>query len=356
MESSCLTNKTASVSTEQKSRIYYDELHPFGYHGGTFHEELVREAIKLAIPLTLDLAIPGECLNRCIFCGYYNVNSTGKLNRDEILSIVDQFSALGGRSIKILGEGEPLLRGDIIFLLKNIADKALIPVLFTCGDVIGDDELSLKIHGMKGYELATIIYEIGCTVVLKFEAKNEDAIVQKKGFSEHRNRALEILKRIGFNRHYPSRIGFGTVLLKHNYNLIPEIYKYALECNIYPLICPLMPVGKSKEKKTRDILSPPKSDIYQLKENLIKIRNNFGISSTIDSDFPGGLPCDISRAGFYIDDAGNTFICESDDCVGNIRSTDLFSLWRVINHDKNSKYSSCRIKGLCFPKRVNGIV
>lgn len=356
METSYFISKTNIADLSQKESAYYDHLHPFGYNGGTFSEDDVKSAIEKGAPLTLDLAIPGECLNRCVFCGYYNVNSEGKLDQNEILSIINQFADLGGKSIKVLGEGEPLLRKDIIFLLKAIADKGIIPVLFTCGDVIGDDDLSQKIHGIEGHELANTIYNIGCTVVLKFEAKNEDAIVQRKGFSDRRNRALQILMQAGFNKHYPSRIGFGTVLLKHNYDIIPEIYRYALENNIYPLICPLMPVGKSKEKETIEILSPSKSDISRLKHCLLEIRENFGILSTIESDFPGGLPCDISRAGFYVDDVGNTFICESDDYVGNLRNTDLHSLWSVINHNKNSKYSYCRAKGLCFPKRANGIL
>jgi hypothetical protein len=176
-------SKADIAGSYQENGTYYDYLHPFGYNGGTFSEEDVRTAIENGVPLTLDLAIPGECLNRCVFCGYYNVNSSGKLTQKEILSIVDQLAGLGGKSIKILGEGEPLLRKDIIFLLRAIADTGLIPVLFTCGDVIGDDQLSQKIHGTDGRDLASAIYEIGCTVVLKFEAKNEDDIVQRKGFS-----------------------------------------------------------------------------------------------------------------------------------------------------------------------------
>ncbi len=356
METSYFISKPDIADLSQKESTYYDHLHPFGYNGGTFPENDVKTAIEKGLPLTLDLAIPGACLNRCVFCGYYNVNSDGKLSQQEILSIIDQFADLGGKSIKILGEGEPLLRKDIIFLLQSIADKGIIPVLFTCGDVIGDDDLSQKIHGTEGRELANTIYNIGCTVVLKFEAKNEDAIVQRKGFSNRRNRALQILMQIGFNKHYPSRIGFGTVLLKHNYDIIPGIYQYALENNIYPLICPLMPVGKTKERADRDILSPSKSEIFQLKKNLIAIRNNFGMSSTIESDFPGGLPCDIARAGFYIDDAGNAFICESDDMVGNIKRIALKDLWDKINELKGFKYGNHRLKGQCFPKRRHQII
>lgn len=356
MESLSSINKVEINNYIQKGSVYYDKKHPFGYNGGTFPEELVRKAIDNAIPLTLDLAIPGTCLNNCIFCGYYDVNSTGKLSQNEILNIIEQFANLGGKSIKILGEGEPLLRKDIILLLNRMSNHGLIPVLFTCGDVIGDDNLAIKFHGISGYELANILYEIGCTIVLKYEAKDQDDIVQREGFSKLRDKAFQILMEIGFNKHFPSRFGFGTVLLRHNYNEIPIIYKYALENNIYPLICPLMPIGKTKERQNREILSPSKSDIAVLKASLKHFRKNFGIDFSIESDFPGGLPCDIARVGFYIDDIGNAFICESDDVVGNIREFGLNNLWAEININKNAKYGEARHKGLCFPKRRNNII
>ena len=42
----------------------------FGYKGGTFSKEELNEAEQNGNPLTLDMAIPGDCLNDCIFCGY----------------------------------------------------------------------------------------------------------------------------------------------------------------------------------------------------------------------------------------------------------------------------------------------
>ena len=81
----------------------------FGYDGGTFSKEELDFARRNNIPLTLDLAIPCGCLNNCIFCGYRDTQKGEGLTLKEILNIVDQFKDLGGKSIKILGEGEPKL-------------------------------------------------------------------------------------------------------------------------------------------------------------------------------------------------------------------------------------------------------
>lgn len=338
------------------SVVRYDENHPYGYHGGTFSAEALEKAEKSNIPLTLDLAIPGKCLNNCVFCGYYKVNTTGKLTPSEIGSIFRQFKNLGGESIKILGEGEPLLRTDILDLVEDIHRLGLTPVLFTCGDVIGDDKLAKKIHGVAGYEIALRLKRSECTVILKYEGKYQDDIVQQKGFSTLRNRALKMLLELEFNSFFPSRLGFGTVLLRKNIREIPKIFRYALENNIYPLICPLMPIGKTKEKECREQLAPSREETREHRNELVAIRSKYGINHDAVSDFPGGLPCDVARAGFYIDDVGKAFLCESDEFVGNIRDQSLKILWGKINSKKDKKYGKARFKGLCFPKRMCEII
>lgn len=330
----------------------------FGYRGGTFTAEELQIALERDIPLTLDIAIPGSCLNDCIYCGYYAVNPNGKLSQDEIKGIFKDFKSIGGKSIKILGEGEPLLRKDIFELLGEIKNLGMTPVLFTCGDVIGNHELAYRIHGISGEEIAFRLSSSECTVMLKFEAYGEkqDCIVRRKGYSQLRDRALRLLMEAGLNRFPPTRLGFGIVLLRNNLRDVEQIYRFSMENTVYPLICPIMPIGKMKNKEERDKLIPNKERVRGFHKHLCEIRKNHGINVTRVSDFPGGLPCDISRAGFYIDDAGNALICESDDLIGNIRESNLKDLWEKISRIKWEKYGVKRRLGLCFPKRGEGII
>lgn len=336
----------------------YISNYRFGYSGGTFLQNEIEDALENGYPLTLDIAIPGSCLNNCIYCGYYEINHNNKLSIEEINTIIKQFKRLGGKSIKILGEGEPLLRKDIFLILKEIKDNQLIPVLFTCGDVIGDENLAYKIHQKSSKELVDLLYSLNCTIMLKYEADGvaQDEIVQRKNYSVKRDRAIELILNKGFNRTFPTRIGFGSVLLKKNSDSIKNVFDNALDKNIYPLICPLMPIGKMGDSIERERLSPSKDFIGNLKKDLAELKIKNGINDKSESDFPGGLPCDISRTGFYIDDVGNVFICESDQKVGNIRENALKHLWKKIDSLKWQKYGKERCLGLCQPKRRAGIL
>lgn len=328
----------------------------FGYRGGTFSKEEILEARRRNTPLTMDCALPGPCLNDCTYCGFLYVNKTGKLEQEEIVRVLEEFAALGGKSIKILGEGEPMLRKNMLVLLKKISELGMTPVLFTCGDVLGSEDLAQKFHQRSCAEIVDTLYEVGATVMLKYEKKNEDDIVQREGYSELRERALDRLLSRDFNKHYPSRLGFAIVLVKDNYNEVPSVFNFALDNNVYPLVCPLMPIGKMTDPVARANYSPKPCEIAFLTRQLIGLRERKGTRLLEASDFPGGLPCDISRAGMYMDDVGNLKVCEADETVGNVRDHSLAELWKACSKTKTRKYGEFRWTGLCFPKRQERIV
>ncbi len=328
----------------------------FGYQGGTFSEEELEIAKQKQTPLTLDMAIPCSCLNKCYYCGYKNTQQGNKLSQKEIFSIVDQFKEIGGKSIKILGEGEPMLRLDILELIGYIHGKKLWPVLFTCGDILGDDQLAKKIHGIDGLKIIQRLKESNTTIMLKYEKENEDTIVGNPGFSEKRNNALKRLLKAGFNQSSPTHLGFGIVVLKENYEEIPWVYERAVKQNIYPLLCPLMPIGKSKDNRWRRKIGITSKQIIQLSQQLYTTAKRHGIEVKCAADFPGGLPCDIARTGFYIADTGNIYLCEDEEYVGNIRELPLKEAWKKIFEWKNKKYGAERWSGKCHYKRQLKII
>jgi MoaA/NifB/PqqE/SkfB family radical SAM enzyme len=295
----------------------------YGYDGGTFSAEEIDNARKHNIPLTLDLAIPCNCLNNCYYCGYRYTQKGKGLSYEEIIDIADQFKKICGKSIKILGEGEPLLRKDILNILGYIYRIGLKPVLFTCGDVIGDDALAQEIHGIGGEDIVERLKGYNVTVMLKYDKKNQNRMCKRKGYSEKRQRALKLLLKAGFNEYIPSHLGFGIVVLKDNYREIHKNYDTALKNNIYSLLCPLMPIGKVKDKKWRDKVGISSNQMIGLALTLYNIAGVYGIDFPEPADFPGGKPCDISRSGFYIGDTGDIYLCESEEKVGNVRSISL---------------------------------
>ncbi|MBI5347507.1 MAG: radical SAM protein [Candidatus Aenigmarchaeota archaeon] len=328
----------------------------FGYDGGTFSRKELNFARKNNVPLTLDLAIPSGCLNNCSFCGYRNTQTGEGLTLKEIMDIIDQFKNLGGKSIKILGEGEPLLNKDILKIFEHMYRNGIKPVLFTCGDIIGDEKLAKNVHDMNGKEIVDKLVQFNVTVMLKKKKKNQDEISCRKGYSKLRDRALKLLKEAGLNKFYPTHLGFGIVILKKNYREIPNNYEMAIKENIYPLLCPLMPIGRVKGKRWRDRIGIDPQQLIELASKLYIISYKYGIDFVEPADFPGGKPCDISRAGFYIGDTGHIYLCESEEKVGNIRTDKLCSAWKKISEMKDKNYGDCRWRGICFAKRRLGII
>ena len=101
----------------------------------------------------------------------------------------------------------------------------------------------------------------------------------------------------------------------------------------------------------RDRLSPRPVEIAALSRELILLGEQRGVKYPGPSDFPGGLPCDISRAGMYMDDVGNMKVCESAATVGNVKQERVEFLWHRCSELKDAMYGEVRWEGLCFPKR-----
>ena len=86
----------------------------FGCHGLTFDGDTTKSHAKSMLPLAADFALPCSCLNKCSYCGYYLTQEGIKLSNEEIDDIIEQLAALEIKSIRIVGEGEPFLRNDIL--------------------------------------------------------------------------------------------------------------------------------------------------------------------------------------------------------------------------------------------------
>lgn len=329
----------------------------FGVDGLTFTEEEVKKALQSKSPLTVDMAIPSSCRNNCIYCGWADKPRGHGLSKEEIFYFFKEFKKIGGKSVRILGRGEPLSRKDILEILEFINKLEITPVLFTCGDVLGDDEYCKSLHGMNGVSFIEELQKINVSIILKYEKNDEDSITGTKGYSERRNKALKRILDAGFNLNSPSKIGFASVVLLENHDELPKIYERSLKENIYPFFCPIMPVGKAKEKINRERMGVTGKKLIDLAIKLHIIAFQYGIEYKRPSDFIGTLPCYITMAGFYVDDSGDATLCAPDKIFGNIRQKSLSELWQGINNLKRKLYGDkgCN-EGKCFPKRLTSVI
>ncbi|GEM_PF-3259581 len=354
----------------------YDAL-TYAYNSRPLDDHEIAEARFLSVPIDMDISIPSGCLNNCDYCGYRD-RPGRELSQEQIFSLIDEFAGMGGKSIRIVGEGEPLLRTDLLKILERMNEMGLVPVVFTCGDVLGSDELARKIHGMSAWNLVKRLLELNTTIMLKYDSLSEaDKITKREGYTKMRDNALEKLLLAGFTKFNPTHLGFGVVVTSRNIIELPKIYDFALKNNIYFLGCYLMPIGRAEKEEKRFLIQPSAVAVKEVSASLYKIAYDYGVRELFDvklvppstqfplgfemtfngpNDFAGARKCAIATSGLFVDCTGDIKLCEALPAIGRFPEKRLAAAWKEAALLNDEKYGACRSTGKCQMKRETGIL
>ncbi len=335
-----------------------------GIHGWDFTEkELQKNKGKL---LTMDIDFGNSCFLSCPHCfrhgGLLDKNKKHDMSFSDIIDIIEQAKKLGLKTIKFLGAGEPLQEPRFIELLKYLKSKDIASVLFTKGHIIGDDNLAEKYHGHAGVEsghsLAEKLMEYNVTPMIGFrylDSRMEDRNVGMKNYSEKRDRAIEILTSMGFNKHNPTRMGLTPLpTTKENLKDAFKIYRLAKRRNIGVVVTPTMISGlchKQDYLNSIDITDNQKIELYT---KIYKWNIENGIQTIDDiirdgvSAYAGEAPCNQVGCGVYVTLDGTVLRCPGDDITifGNVKEKPLKGLWEGSENYKRAGTFNCR----CPPK------
>lgn len=138
------------------------QLQKLHYVLQTLNGELLRSrALSLFGPRLLELTLTDECQCRCVHC--YNESGTPvaasrELTTAEIVSVLEQAADLGCNEVCLSG-GEPLLRQDILQLVRHARRVNLIPKMNTNGLLLSPEMIS----GLKDAGLAWCSVSIDST-------------------------------------------------------------------------------------------------------------------------------------------------------------------------------------------------
>ena len=89
---------------------------------GAHQEELLCKDV--IIPNKLTLEIIKKCFNKCVYCSAFVSEEDSKevMAEDKAMSVVDQFSGMGGVTLNLTG-GEPLLHPHLFDIAKYAKKK-----------------------------------------------------------------------------------------------------------------------------------------------------------------------------------------------------------------------------------------
>jgi MoaA/NifB/PqqE/SkfB family radical SAM enzyme len=332
------------------------------YWGFFTQDELEANKGKL---LMLDIDFRRYCSLNCASCFRKNnvvddVNE-GDLNYNQLIQVIDDARELGLQSVKICGAGEPTQDSSFLRFARDMTERDIGLAVFTKGQVLGSDEEARRFNQNYGIssaqELCDELYKLKVSFMLCFQSfytETQDTLVKQEGHTKIRNRALEKLVRAGFNKPNPTRLCLcNAPITKTTYDEAFDIYVYARERNIYPVIAVSMVSGKQLDDKfihKMDLTDEQKVSLWTRVyswniergvQTLEQIKRE-GISA-----MPGSHPCNQVGCGLYVTANGNVVSCPGYTTIeSNVKDKSIKEIWEESQNKRRAGRFNCG----CPPK------
>lgn len=306
--------------------------------------------------LCLDIDRGVTCSNNCPGCFRHGnqVDESGRkpLTEQQLRGAILEAKTMGLRTVKFLGAGEPMEDPGFLDFLAFLHSTDITPAIFSKGHVIGNDALARRIYGMSGEALAARLFELNASILLglnSFNADVQDAMCGRSGYTEERNRALEILADAGFNSTFPTRLSLGAnPVTPANVAEASDIYTFARQRNIYAVTCPTMVSGLAGCDKWREI-TPSRETMVDLYVKIYRWNIEHGLQTVEQlrqegiSAYAGSHPCNQVATGMYLTLNGTVIRCPGDDVTvfGHYPEQSIAEIWEPCEN---------RLRGLsgCF--------
>ena len=278
--------------------------------------EMGAKALKLGIPLGVQLDLTYRCNERCVHC-YLDHEDHGEMTTVEIKDLLDQMAAAGVFFL-ILSGGEIFLRKDL-FEIVEYARKLLFSVKLKTNAVM--------IRKAKAERIAALAVESVQISLYSHKPEVHDEITKLPGSFRRTLEGARLLKASGV------KVSFANVLMKHNADDYPEVQalasKLGVEYNVDATITPMMDGNRS---------------ILDLNIDAERLREVFHDSTLVGNaeEFcapPAGpldekdafdtLPCSAGHTACYVSPYGDVYPCVQFPLPsGNVRQTRFLDIWQ----------------------------
>ena len=382
-----------SVFPKEFPDNYFNDIDGWG-----FSQEIIKENKGRLLTLDIDFGEKPICSLNCPTCfqaqnQHYSLGNKenhfekkeyrkSKLSYEKFKKTILEAKKLGLKSIKFLGGGDMFESSytstdekkiDILDFLKLLKEEGIAPLIFTKGQIIGDDTEVKKRFGDKGIDtsrkMIQELYNLDCRIMLGINGINKKTYLREIGFGrnplkifrkdlEQKKReeqwekvkqkqinsvrnTINLLVHTGFNdykKHPTTRMAICTnPVNKQNYSEVFDIYKWARRRHMYCVVTPSMESGRGTPSS-----APPQKQLIELYLKIYKwnIKNNLQTASQIEQEkisaYAGGHPCNQLSAGLYLNADGEFLRCpgnQGKDWVeGNVIEQSLEEIW---NNSRN---------------------
>jgi radical SAM protein with 4Fe4S-binding SPASM domain len=298
------------------------------------------------IPSAMTFAVTYRCQCNCVHCSaaYHLKNGDSELTTTEAKKLIDDSQNLGITILAFTG-GEPLLRDDIYELISYINRKKTMPIMFTNGLLLTDENVMRLVDA----GLYSLFVSIDSP-----HSKEHDKWRGMPGLFDKAVEGMMKMKEQGVMvgiSSYASRSGTEKGLYKELHNLAQELGLHNL------VLFDNVPTGK-RLKDTSDMLTmKQRKEIMEYSANVFSKSTIPPLSSQAWQNsleaYLGGIGCLAANLQYYVSSYGEVSPCDfAPLSFGNIREEPLKEIWKkMVKHPAfNHRTNICRMQDPQFRK------
>jgi len=308
-------------------------------------EKIAESYVNKKIPTYMALWLGEACNLRCGYCATDSVhieglepkNNKNDLKPEQVKDLIKQFAVIGGETININGQGEPLLDKNLFDYIELMSKKNINAVITTNGTLI-DKEVA-KFFCKNKVAVNIKLHSLEEKIHNKLVGADELGI---NAFKETYNGLKNLIdagysKMIKENDHsVVTPISIQTLMLKDVIQYLPEILEFDRENNFYPALDELVIDGRADSPYWR-------SQIISEKENK-EIAEKFEEIMRYKAEQAAMDQCPMSL-GLFFDSTGRLLVDEYNFCCDAIAKhseykfpeKNLANIWRGLSQARQCK-------------------
>lgn len=293
-------------------------------------EEMSAKALKLNIPLNVQLDLTYRCNERCVHC-YLDHDDHGEMTTAEIKHLLDEM-ADAGVFILTLSGGEIFLRKDFFEILEH-ARRLMFCVKLKTNAVLIREREAARIRDLGIESIQISIYS--------HRAEIHDAITLVNGSLKRSVDAIRFLKSQGL------KVIIANVLMTQNMQDYPGVRALAaelgVECTLDPTVTPMMDGNRSTVGL--GINSTALQQVFRDASLVGDVDEFCAVAPEPGHDALDATPCSAGHTACYVSPYGDVFPCVQFPLpTGNVRSQRFVDIWR--HSEQMNDVRSIRLKDL----------
>jgi radical SAM protein with 4Fe4S-binding SPASM domain len=272
------------------------------------------KALKLNIPLSVQVDLTYRCNERCVHC-YLDHHNHGEMNTAEIKDLFDQMADAGVFYLTISG-GEILMRRDFFEILEHARLRTFAIKLKTNGILIREKEADrIKVLGVESVQIS----------IYSHLPEVHDAITKLPGSLEHSIEAIRRLRSRGI------QVIMANVLMVHNVRDYLGVKELAAALGaqfiIDPTITPMMDGDRSILNLNVD--EAALREVMRSEALVGNVEEFCAPPQSPDEESLDMLPCSAGHTACYVSPYGDVYPCVQFPLPsGNVRRMKFVDIWR----------------------------